>query len=466
MAVALVAVLLVMVWRAPTHRPGRHPRPDPRRCPGQPVRPVLPGPARRGGGLRRLPLLPELQRGRLVHHRRLHPVGPLDPVRRAPDVSELRVTVPASLEGVRVDRAVALLADVSRSAVDALVADGRVRGRRPGRDAAGARPSTRGRRSWSTAPTSAGPEGPVGDPSVEVVVVHEDADVIVVDKPAGLVVHPGAGHRTGTLVHGLLARYPELSDAARRGRVRARPPGDRPPARPGHLGPDGRGPHARRLPVPGRPAVGPGGVAHLPGPRARDGGGRLRTGGRPHRPVGELADPHGHLRARARRPAPATRWSAASRRRRPPPWCGRRGDGPDPPDPRPPGGHRPPGGGRRALQPGPVPARGHRHPAVPPRLRPGLRPPDDRGADVVDLGAARRPGARSWRPWGSETAGRTHSARHRPRRVVRTRVGGPRLGPCGARPAGDFDYEAGGRTTPRCGAPIPGSRPRDPAGDR
>ena len=54
--------------------------------------------------------------------------------------------------------------------------------------------------------------GPVGDPAVDVVVVHEDADVIVVDKPAGLVVHPGAGHPTGTLVHGLLARYPELAD--------------------------------------------------------------------------------------------------------------------------------------------------------------------------------------------------------------------------------------------------------------
>src|SRR5690606_33806476 len=49
------------------------------------------------------------------------------------------------------------------------------------------------------------------DPSVEVVVVHEDDDVIVVDKPAGLVVHPGAGHASGTLAHGLLARYPELA---------------------------------------------------------------------------------------------------------------------------------------------------------------------------------------------------------------------------------------------------------------
>jgi 23S rRNA pseudouridine1911/1915/1917 synthase len=43
-------------------------------------------------------------------------------------------------------------------------------------------------------------------------VLYEDEDVIVVDKPAGVVTHPGAGRRTGTLVNGLLARYPELSD--------------------------------------------------------------------------------------------------------------------------------------------------------------------------------------------------------------------------------------------------------------
>jgi len=36
--------------------------------------------------------------------------------------------------------------------------------------------------------------------------------VIVVDKPAGVVVHPGAGQRSGTLVQGLLARFPELAD--------------------------------------------------------------------------------------------------------------------------------------------------------------------------------------------------------------------------------------------------------------
>ncbi len=42
-------------------------------------------------------------------------------------------------------------------------------------------------------------------------VVHEDDDLLVIDKPAGLVVHPGARDSApGTLVHGLLARYPEL----------------------------------------------------------------------------------------------------------------------------------------------------------------------------------------------------------------------------------------------------------------
>jgi 23S rRNA pseudouridine1911/1915/1917 synthase len=42
-------------------------------------------------------------------------------------------------------------------------------------------------------------------------VVHEDEQIIVIDKPAGLVVHPGAGNLDGTLVNGLLARYPEIA---------------------------------------------------------------------------------------------------------------------------------------------------------------------------------------------------------------------------------------------------------------
>jgi 23S rRNA pseudouridine1911/1915/1917 synthase len=53
-------------------------------------------------------------------------------------------------------------------------------------------------------------------------VVYEDADLMVVDKPAGMVVHPGAGRRTGTLVNALLARHegwPSLGGPERPGIV-------------------------------------------------------------------------------------------------------------------------------------------------------------------------------------------------------------------------------------------------------
>jgi 23S rRNA pseudouridine1911/1915/1917 synthase len=49
------------------------------------------------------------------------------------------------------------------------------------------------------------------EPDVDVPVVHVDDDVLVVDKPADLVVHPGAGNARGTMVAGLLARFPDLA---------------------------------------------------------------------------------------------------------------------------------------------------------------------------------------------------------------------------------------------------------------
>ena len=67
-------------------------------------------------------------------------------------------------------------------------------------------------------------------------------DVIVVEKPAGLVVHPGAGHEHGTLVHGLLARFPEIADG--RGSPPAR---HRAPPRPRHQRAARRRPLRRRL---------------------------------------------------------------------------------------------------------------------------------------------------------------------------------------------------------------------------
>ena len=52
------------------------------------------------------------------------------------------------------------------------------------------------------------------DAGVTLEVVHEDESLLVVNKPAGLVVHPARGHRTGTLVNGLLAREGFLAPGA------------------------------------------------------------------------------------------------------------------------------------------------------------------------------------------------------------------------------------------------------------
>lgn len=50
-------------------------------------------------------------------------------------------------------------------------------------------------------------------------IVHDDAHIVVLDKPAGLVVHPGSGNRDGTLLNALLHRYPELAALPRAGIV-------------------------------------------------------------------------------------------------------------------------------------------------------------------------------------------------------------------------------------------------------
>jgi 23S rRNA pseudouridine1911/1915/1917 synthase len=125
----------------------------------------------------------------------------------------LSVEVPSSLEGVRVDRAVALLADVSRSTVEQLIADGRVRlDDEP--VVVRSRALHAGQQLSVDLEAVAAPLLPEADPSVVFEVVHADDQIIVVDKPAGLVVHPGSGNRTGTLVNGLLARFPDLASLA------------------------------------------------------------------------------------------------------------------------------------------------------------------------------------------------------------------------------------------------------------
>ena len=116
--------------------------------------------------------------------------------------------IPASLDGERVDRVVALLTGWSRADVQALVERGDVLvdGNEVGKSH---RLRTGSVIELLAEPEADAPPGP--EPDVEVDVRHADDDVIVVAKPAGLVVHPGAGHAGGTLVNGLLARYPEIA---------------------------------------------------------------------------------------------------------------------------------------------------------------------------------------------------------------------------------------------------------------
>ncbi len=60
---------------------------------------------------------------------------------------------------------------------------------------------------------------PVAPEAIPLTIVHEDRDVLVIDKPAGLVVHPGAGNPTGTLQNGLLGYDANLAAVPRAGIV-------------------------------------------------------------------------------------------------------------------------------------------------------------------------------------------------------------------------------------------------------
>jgi len=126
-------------------------------------------------------------------------------------------TVPAALDGERIDRVVAMISGASRSQVTQWLEAGLVLRN-------GSVATTRSTRVGEgdeielVVDLDQGPAALEPDPSVEVPVVHADDAVLVVDKPAGLVVHPGAGNPTGTMVQGLLARYPELAEVGDPGR--------------------------------------------------------------------------------------------------------------------------------------------------------------------------------------------------------------------------------------------------------
>ena len=116
--------------------------------------------------------------------------------------------VPAGSASGRADRWAADLSGLSRSYVQRLITEGRL--------------TVAGAPVRANDIVAAGavlaldvpppvPAEPLGEPDIPVNVVYEDDDLLIVDKPAGLVVHPAPGHASGTLVNALLGRGEDLA---------------------------------------------------------------------------------------------------------------------------------------------------------------------------------------------------------------------------------------------------------------
>jgi 23S rRNA pseudouridine1911/1915/1917 synthase len=121
-----------------------------------------------------------------------------------------REKAPAASAGRRLDEVVAALAGVSRAAAARWAEDGRVLV--DGRPRAKSH-RLRGGEALAWEPPAAAPAGPPAPEARPLAVRYEDERLLVVAKPAGLVVHPAPGHPTGTLVNALLGREGSLSSA-------------------------------------------------------------------------------------------------------------------------------------------------------------------------------------------------------------------------------------------------------------
>jgi 23S rRNA pseudouridine1911/1915/1917 synthase len=131
-------------------------------------------------------------------------------------VAPMSAVVPRDMGGLRLDQALArLFHQYSRNRLQAWLHEGHI-------TVDGKRPSARhavmgGEKVVLTPPRTEGPS-PLAQ-RMTFKIAYEDADLIVVDKPVGLVVHPGAGQPDRTLMNGLLAHAPALSGVPRAGIV-------------------------------------------------------------------------------------------------------------------------------------------------------------------------------------------------------------------------------------------------------
>jgi len=123
-------------------------------------------------------------------------------------VESIEFIVPAEYNGERLDRfLVSVLEQHSRSQIQKLIAEGHVA--LPRREARANLALHEGDRVTVTIQDAA-PSRVEGE-SLPLEIIYQDADLAVLNKPAGMVVHPGAGHASGTLVNALLHHLTDLS---------------------------------------------------------------------------------------------------------------------------------------------------------------------------------------------------------------------------------------------------------------
>ena len=128
-------------------------------------------------------------------------------------MNEHRIVITSDLAGERADKVVATVLQVSRAAARAAFDAGAVVV-----DGSPISPSDNLTEGTVATVTLVEPRGLEADATVPFSVVFEDPDIVVVDKPIGVVVHPTSERSTGTLVHGLVARYGDIVGVGAPGR--------------------------------------------------------------------------------------------------------------------------------------------------------------------------------------------------------------------------------------------------------
>ncbi len=128
-----------------------------------------------------------------------------------------RIEIPESLGGERLDRALSLLTGESRSSTARLVSEGGVivDGERVRTGSQRLHPGTVIELAEVPAAATAAQRTTLQAPFE---ILHADDDVVVVNKPSGVVTHQGSGHLDGTLADALAARYPEMAQVGEPGR--------------------------------------------------------------------------------------------------------------------------------------------------------------------------------------------------------------------------------------------------------